>query len=72
MQRLWLANDFLGNHQSETPLSTLPYFSPISSLLLSIGGSVALLTTANEFPENLAIWKLKFVCCSSNAEAMFG
>ncbi|KAI9192003.1 hypothetical protein LWI28_016838 [Acer negundo] len=72
LMRLCLVNDFLGNHQSETPLSTLPYFSPIASLLLSILGSVASLTTANEFPENLAIWKLKFVCCSSNAEAMFG
>ncbi|KAK4853274.1 hypothetical protein QYF36_006467 [Acer negundo] len=72
LMRLCLANDFLGNHQSKTPLSTLPYFSPIASLLLSIWGSVASLTTANEFPENLAIWKLKFVCCSSNAEAMFG
>ncbi|KAK0571336.1 hypothetical protein LWI29_014376 [Acer saccharum] len=38
-------------------------FLPIASLLLSIWGFVAL-TTAIEFPENLAIWKLKFVCCS--------
>ncbi|KAK1549346.1 hypothetical protein Q3G72_000481 [Acer saccharum] len=44
-------------------------FLPIASLLLSIWGFVAL-TTAIEFPENLAIWKLKFVCCSVNAEAL--
>ncbi|TXG61656.1 hypothetical protein EZV62_013019 [Acer yangbiense] len=69
MLRLRLANDFLGNHQSETPLCTLPYFLPIASLLLSIWGFVALIT-AIEFPENLAIWKLKFVCCSTNAEAL--
>ncbi|KAL5768519.1 hypothetical protein ACOSP7_015064 [Xanthoceras sorbifolium] len=61
--------DFPVNHQSETPLKILLYFSPIASLLLSTWGFLAL-TIANEFPENLAIWKMKFVCCSANAEAI--
>ncbi|KAK4854329.1 hypothetical protein QYF36_022327 [Acer negundo] len=42
-------------------------FLPIASLLLSIWGFVAL-TTAIEFLENLATWKLKFVCCSATIE----
>ncbi|KAL5835657.1 hypothetical protein ACOSQ3_015211 [Xanthoceras sorbifolium] len=51
---------------SLTPYSTLLYFSSIACSLLSTWRFVAL-TTANEFPENLAIWKMMFICCFASS-----